>query len=481
MGGRVQAAAHVSSARVLALLVLAHCANSGGGETFGDPLRVDASFDAPALPQEAAANPTDSAGAEPDDADDATATGDSGDDASGADADDAASDVWAEPGEAAALEGSPEAASTDARGDAPEGGTSEGGPAPGIPRDAGMDGAIPDGGGDGGGDGGDGGPRDASVLPDASFDAGDAGGCGPCGAGFVCGKSHYCQTTTGVPQFGRVFVIVLDDQPLSAISGSASATYLNQLMATFAYGTGYAGVTHPSLPNYLALTSGNPQNVACDCQPGAQTTCNGLTCSAIASNCACPVGVSHLGDELDVAGIPWRQYAESMGGPCNPSMDAGSLFAPNHVPFLYYDDVFGNSGRCMQRVRDYADFAADVTAGSIRFSLVAPNLCHDMHGSCAGDAVKQGDQWLAAQVPLLLATPGFASGGSDVLFIVGDEQADVVGSAPVPFVVVSPLAKRGSTDGTYDHYSLLATIEDGLGVPRLGQAEGYATIADVWR
>jgi|CZKU01.1.fsa_nt_gi hypothetical protein len=100
---------------------------------------------------------------------------------------------------------------------------------------------------------------------------------------------------------------------------------------------------------------------------------------------------------------------------------------------------------------------------------------------CGPDAVKPGDQWLAAQVPAILATPGFAAGGSDALFIVGDEP-DAFGHAPVPFAVVSPLAKAGTvTAGAYTHESLLATIEDGLDVPRLGNTAGAATIADVWR
>jgi phosphatidylinositol-3-phosphatase len=85
-------------------------------------------------------------------------------------------------------------------------------------------------------------------------------------------------------------------------------------------------------------------------------------------------------------------------------------------------------------------------------------------------------------VPPILATPGFAPGGRDVLFIVGDEVPAALGFVPMPFVVVSPLAKAGTaTAGTYNHYSLLATIEDGLGLPRLGNAEASATIADVWR
>ncbi len=322
---------------------------------------------------------------------------------------------------------------------------------------------------------------------DAASDAGpDAGACGACPSGFACGTGQYCQTATGIPAFGRVFVIVLDDQPLSAIKGSASAPYLNNLMSTYAYGTNYTTDDHPSLPNYLELTSGNPQATSCDCQPGAANTCTTLNCSTLIGSCTCHAAVSHLGDELDVAGIAWREYAESMGAPCNPlGADGGTLFAAAHVPFLYYDDVFTNSGRCQQRVRDFGDFAGDLASASgtpIRFLLVSPNICNDMHSNCTGDAVKQGDTWLANHVPAILATPGFAAGGRDALFIVGDELPAALGSGPMPFVVVSPLAKAGATTaGTYNHYSLLATIEDGLGLPRLGNSEGSATIADVWR
>jgi phosphatidylinositol-3-phosphatase len=351
---------------------------------------------------------------------------------------------------------------------------------------SGSDGAPAAEGGAADGGAGDGG-ADAGGLGDAASDAGpDAGPCGACPTGFACGAGQYCQTATGVPAFGRVFVIVLDDQPLSAIKGSTSAPYLNNLMSTYAYGTNYTTDDHPSLPNYLELTSGNPQATSCDCQPGSANTCTTLTCSTLLGSCTCHAAVSHLGDELDVAGIAWREYAESMGAPCNPlGADGGTLFAAAHVPFLYYDDVFTNSGRCQQRVRDFGDFAGDLASASgtpIRFSLVSPNVCNDMHSNCTGDAVKQGDTWLADHVPAILATPGFAAGGRDALFIVGDELPAALGSGPMPFVVASPLAKAGATTaGTYNHYSLLATIEDGLGLPRLGNSEGSATIADVWR
>jgi hypothetical protein len=321
-------------------------------------------------------------------------------------------------------------------------------------------------------------PDEGAPIVDAAPDAPLP--CGGCSSGFTCGASSYCRTSTGVPAFGHVYVILLDNQPLSAIKGSSSAPYLNGLMNAHAYATAYTTSVHPSLPNLVDLTSGNPQNIGCDCSPGATNTCNTLNCTDIAQACSCPVAVTHLGDELDLAVIPWREYAESMGAPCNASVDAGTTFAANHVPFLYYADVYGDSARCTERVRDFGDFAGDLAGGTYRFSLVSPNLCDDMHGCGSGDAVKAGDDWLAAHVPAILTTPGFAAGGSDVLFIVADEP-DMVSALPLPFVVVSPLAKKGTTAGAYTHESLLTTIEDGLGLPRLGNTAALAPIADVWR
>jgi hypothetical protein len=327
----------------------------------------------------------------------------------------------------------------------------------------------------------EGGPAD-SAPSDGSL--AEAGACGPCSSGFHCGAGNYCATPAGVPAFGHVFVIVLANQTLAAIQGSANAPYLNGLMATYPYAVNYTTSDHPSLPNYIELTSGGTQSVGCDCKPGTGTACNLLNCSVLTSSgCACAQSVTHLGDQLDTAHVRWREYAESMGSPCNAAgADGGTRFAVNHVPFLYYDNVFTNKTRCQDEVRDFGDFAGDLAAGTSRFAFITPNLCNDMHDNCGPGAIKQGDQWLSTQVPALLATPGFAPGGSDVLFVVADQQADVVvNSAPIPLVIVSPLAKQVRTNAQYNHHSLLATIEDGLGVPRLGSAQGAAPISDVWK
>jgi phosphatidylinositol-3-phosphatase len=376
------------------------------------------------------------------------------------------SDAPAEPSDGGAVS-SPEASSTgaDASQDAtvgtssPEASVSDGG-------DSGFDATI-----------------DAGSA--ASLDAAVDAACGGCQAGFSCGASGYCVSSTGVPAFGHVYVIVMEEQSLSAIQGSASAPYLNSLIASYALATNYTAPDHPSLPNYLELTSGSPQGVVCDCAPGGTPTCSltGSVCSPILpSNCDCPQAAAHLGDEFDTAGIAWREYAEGMGAPCNiGGADGGANFAPSHVPFLYYDNVYTAPGRCVQRVRDYGDFASDLASGSYAFSMISPDTCHDMQVICTGTQVLQGDDWLSVNVPPILATPGFASGGHDVLLIVWEEAGTDVLTPPVPLVVVSPLARATTTSAPYTHYSLLATIEDGLGVPRLGNSSGVAPVSDVWK
>jgi phosphatidylinositol-3-phosphatase len=153
-------------------------------------------------------------------------------------------------------------------------------------------------------------------------------------------------------------------------------------------------------------------------------------------------------------------------------------YAAKHVPFLYYADVGGNAATCANRVVDYTSFAADLAAGSIRYSFIAPDLCHDMHDSCAptNEPIQQGDTWLPTNVPPIIAKMQ----GTDVLFIVWDEQ-DTFVSTSVPLFVVSPIAKRGPTATAYTHESLLGTIEEGMGLTRLGGAATASLITDVWK
>jgi hypothetical protein len=322
--------------------------------------------------------------------------------------------------------------------------------------------AMADGGGDAGGpSAGDGGSDRG--RPDAASGTGGTGGAPASGS--------------GIPRFSHVFVIVMENLTLEALQSSTTTPYLHQLLATAAHGADYHGVAHPSLPNYLTMTLGARDGVvACDCSPSAGAACDNSNCTATVGTCSCPQTAAHLGDQLEASGLAWKSYAEDMGSPCR--LAGGGKYTPRHVPFLYYTNLQGDAARCAAHVVDYGALAGDLAAGAPAFSFITPNLTDDMHTPVptGPQNLANGDHWLAANVPPILASSAYLQGG--LLIIVWDEGNTA--DDPIPIFVLSPYARQGgyASPARADHASLLATIEDGLGLPRLGVAQGATPLAD---
>jgi hypothetical protein len=90
------------------------------------------------------------------------------------------------------------------------------------------------------------------------------------------------------------------------------------------------------------------------------------------------------------------------------------------------------------------------------------------------------DKWLSDQVPAILASPAFQKDG--MLVITFDEaEGGAVGPSTgvtggtaggkVGALVISPFTAAGTTsDRSYNHYSLLASMEDFFSLPRLAGA-----------
>ncbi len=319
------------------------------------------------------------------------------------------------------------------------------------------------------------------VDVDSDVDAASSGTCGTgpaCVAPFTCSASGYCASATGIPAFDHVYVAIFENRSLTTVMGHAP--YFDSLAASGASASNYISIGHPSLPNYIAMTSGDTFGDMCDCDPGATHDCTGLTCSIVGGFCSCEHDATHLGDQLDTAGISWREYGEGMGTPCHSVDVASTHYAVRHLPFMYYANVLSDAARCTEHLRDFGELAADL--GTYRFTMISPNLCSDMHDTCGGNAVTHGNDWASTNLAPILTQAGFQADGRDVLFIVWDEEDNSLGAAPIPFIVVSPLVTAGMVTATrYDHYSLLATWEDGLGLDRLRNAAAATPIADIWR
>jgi hypothetical protein len=313
----------------------------------------------------------------------------------------------------------------------------------------------------------------------------DAALCvGGCPRGYACGTANglpVCRAASGIPLFSHVFLIIEENTSLSTLEASITANAapnFAMIQAHYASATNYNGVAHPSLPNYIAITSGNTQGIACDCAAAVGLgACNSDNCNILASDeCSCSQAVTNLADQIEGAHKTWMAFGEGMGMPCNLAFEAGTYdggmnYTARHVPFLYYDDIQTDMTRCNAHVVDFSGF--DVSAPA-DFTYVAPNLVDDMHNPFpAGQMnITNGDRWIGPIVSQITASDAFKSGGLLVIAWDEDDDSGILGNAPIPLFVLSPYAKTGGymSAATLDHYSLLATIEDGLNLPRLGNA-----------
>jgi hypothetical protein len=213
------------------------------------------------------------------------------------------------------------------------------------------------------------------------------------------------------------------------------ASYIASLAGKALVFTNFRAVSHPSLPNYLALTSGSTWSIRDD------------------RYYALPSG-RDLGAQLTTNNIPWRAYMEGMTSGC---LNSPSPYAVKHNPFAYY------GGACPANVVSFTQFAADLPGGLPRFTWITPDLCHDGHDCSAQTA----DAWLQTIVPLITASPSWQRNG--VLMIVWDEGT---GPQPdeTPMVVLTSGGRAGTVGTRTDAYSVLATIQELLGLPKLGAA-----------
>ncbi len=282
--------------------------------------------------------------------------------------------------------------------------------------------------------------------------------------------------TAFVPK--HVFTIILENHDYNEIVGSTNAPYINSLIASYGLATNYMDSgTHPSLPNYLYMTSGATQ------YPGGTN----LLPTPTPSLGTFPVNAANLGNQLQVAGVPWRSYQESMGTACALA-DSGE-FACKHDPFLYFTDIqSGANGLCAQTNVDFSNFAADLAADTYRYMWITPNLLDDGHdpSATAADivtALTDSDTWLSMQVPTILASAAYKDGG--VLFITWDEAEGRNGDSKdqVPMIIVTEGIKSPGYKSAvaYSHASFLGTVENIFGLPKLGAAMTAATMEEFWQ
>jgi phospholipase C len=257
------------------------------------------------------------------------------------------------------------------------------------------------------------------------------------------------QASESTPVIRHVIVIVMENHSYSEVMGHAP--FITALAKRCGVATNYHAITHPSLPNYLAMTSGSIHGVHSDCTPAS-----------------CPITGPNIFSQLTRHHLRWRSYAESMPTAC----DRGSngLYAARHVPAVYY--VRARSG-CGRHVRSLGKLGSGRMHLALQsghapaYMFVTPNLCDDMH-DCP---LASGDRWLARWIPMMVASRTYRHGHTAIL-IVWDEGG--ANHNQVPLIAVSRYTKPGTVSRrAMTHFSLLRATEHMLGIRRyLGKANG---------
>jgi phospholipase C len=275
-----------------------------------------------------------------------------------------------------------------------------------------------------------------------------------------------CGTVTTAPHYSHVVWIWMENHSYSDIIGSSQAPYINSVAGECGLATNYHNLSHPSLPNYVGATSGlavsSLSTFDSDCSPSKR-------CSTSAAS-------------IFGQGESWKAYEESMPSNCDTS-NSGE-YAVRHNPPPYFTSLSG----CSTFDVPYTKLASDLSAGTLpAFSFVTPNLIDDMHDG----TIAQGDSWLSSNLPTILNSSEYQS-DTTAVFITWDEGTGgssgencasntTDNSCKVATLVISPSTVAGSTSATlFNHYSLLGTAEQLLGLPALGQASSFPTMTSAF-
>lgn len=274
--------------------------------------------------------------------------------------------------------------------------------------------------------------------------AGPAAASGPCG------------TLSAPPAYTHVIWVWMENHSYTTIIGSGQAPYLNSLAAECGLATNYHNITHKSLPNYVGATSGL----------GYQAL------AKFTGDCSPLPGCVTSAPSIFGQGETWKAYQESM--PSNCAAKNSGDYLVHHNPPPYFTGLAG----CGSFDVPYTQLAGDLAAGTLpAFSFITPNVLDDMHTG----TIAQGDKWLSANLPAILNSHEYRD-GSTAVFITWDEgHGGTVGekcatntadeSCHIATIVISPSTTPGTWSAAlFNHYSLLRTAEQLLGLPLLGQA-----------
>jgi hypothetical protein len=282
-----------------------------------------------------------------------------------------------------------------------------------------------------------------------------------------------------VGDLDHVFMVYMENKGFTEIVGSPNAPYLNSLINTYGFGSNYYALTHPSDPNYYPILGGSDFGINYNCP----------------ANC---FDQPNLADNIELAGKTWAGYMEGGGGYSTPT---------DRLPFLAFSDIYNDPARVAAHLFDLSQLDQDLAspATAPNFVWFAADDATNMEGptdtllgviqwalsqlTTHQYNVRAGDEWLQDTLPDIMNSPVWNDPTQkSAIFLTFDEDYNNIslgignqGNHIVTVVIPSPGAVASGMRGGHfvaddynNHYSLLRTIEDSLGLPPLTNNDRYA-------
>ncbi len=278
--------------------------------------------------------------------------------------------------------------------------------------------------------------------------------------------------------FQHVFVIMMENTGFDSLIGNANAPWINAAASAHGLATSYFGVTHPSQPNYVAATAG---------------------IQGIDSDADETLSVPNIVDQLESNGKTWKAYMQSLSL-CATKLDhacGNQLYERKHNSFVSFADVQSSPAR-MANIVDLSQLNSDLAAGTVPdYVWISPNQCNDMHGRGGPSTdpcrfanvqglISTGDAFLSTTVGAIMNSSAWT--GNSAIFIAWDESdftgtgfggfgddsgccnsvAGQGGGHVVTLVISHSDHAARTSSVSYNHYSLLRTIQDGWQLGCLG-------------
>jgi hypothetical protein len=259
--------------------------------------------------------------------------------------------------------------------------------------------------------------------------------------------------------YDHIFVIVMENVGYENVIGSVNAPYINEtLLPQAALYTNSFAVTHPSLPNYLALFAGSTFSVTNDnCING--TPPNG------------PFDAPNLYSALKGVGKKALAYMEDLPYDGYSGCQSG-LYVQRHNPFMYFNTAATSNVPYSASVVYSGPYASTATWPDLTF--ISPNLLNDMHdGVSVAIQVSNGDSWLSRSLPPLI---NYARNHNGLIILTMDEN-DFNGSQHIPTILIGDRIAGGQiVSQSITHYNVTKTITDDFGAAPFGNTVGLADL-----